>query len=277
MRWAFDFERTYAEQSEGRANEEVLNGRGERLLGMWIWRAGDEAIRILRQSIETGESRPVPNAAVAEILDSAVADANEFLCRDFLPTFLEQVREGRIVTGDVRPEMIESIWREYGVESRARLFLQMVYANPLALADNQDFVPFVQRIAAVCTLRRVNDAAIAVFLDGRGLDEASADVEWFRKYMSPPTEMLDAISAAKKMALSERAAANAARGHAPRNEARQWIWTEWMAYRAESPNKSEFARLYSRRLKQERGLDVKEKTIREVWLRDPPAASKQAG
>lgn len=279
MEWAFDFERSFGEQSEGRTDEEVLDEKGRRLLGMRMWRAGDEAIQILRRSIDTADDGPGTIAAVSKIMDEAVRLTNDFLCREFFPPFLEMVREGRIITGEVPAHLIERTWQEYDVASRARIFFQVTYVSPLALEgpESADFLEFVYRMAAVCTLLRVNDAAIAAFLDGRGLDEAGADVEWFQGYMRPPTNLLATIASAKRMAISERAAANAARAHAPRIEAREWILAEWAKYRTESNNKSEFARIYARRVKQERGLEVTEKTIREVWLRDPPITSKPAG
>lgn len=68
------------------------------------------------------------------------------------------------------------------------------------------------------------------------------------------------------------------------NEARQWTYSEWVSKKADyGNNKSDFARTYTV-LVREKFLDnkndplrVTEKTIREVWLSDPPAASKPAG
>lgn len=55
--------------------------------------------------------------------------------------------------------------------------------------------------------------------------------------------------------------------------AREFVLNEWAMHRHEyEGNKSEFARVYARRVKHEMMVDVTEKTIREVWL--SPSASR---
>ncbi|CAM8667089.1 hypothetical protein MCEZEM1_02065 [Comamonadaceae bacterium] len=81
-----------------------------------------------------------------------------------------------------------------------------------------------------------------------------------------------------------RARLNAMRRHETTNIAKEFVVTEWKKYRNDyEGNKSAFARDYSARLRNEflngkgEPLDIKEKTIREVWLADTPLASKPAG
>ena len=55
--------------------------------------------------------------------------------------------------------------------------------------------------------------------------------------------------------------------HAPHRAARVWVEEEWTAHReAYDGNKSAFARDYSARLRNERGVKVTDKQIRDVWL-----------
>ena len=62
------------------------------------------------------------------------------------------------------------------------------------------------------------------------------------------------------------------------NKAKAFVQSEWATHQqAYQNNKSAFARDYSRRVKNELGTDVTEKTIREVWLIHTPSAAKQAG
>lgn len=69
----------------------------------------------------------------------------------------------------------------------------------------------------------------------------------------------------------------------PYKSAKVFVQDEWRAFRAEYRSKSEFARHYAPRVRNEfvdgKGdpLRVTEKTIREVWLSDNPPASKPAG
>lgn len=79
-------------------------------------------------------------------------------------------------------------------------------------------------------------------------------------------------------ARTELARTGADARHGPTREARDWVRAEWNAHRAGfDGNKSEFARVYSKRLLNERSIKVKEKQIREVWLQDTPPAGKRAG
>jgi hypothetical protein len=69
--------------------------------------------------------------------------------------------------------------------------------------------------------------------------------------------------------------------HAPGNNARDWVCKEWTLHcESYSGNKSAFSRDYAGRVKNEfknlkgEPLSVTEKTIREVWLKNTPAAGK---
>jgi hypothetical protein len=91
------------------------------------------------------------------------------------------------------------------------------------------------------------------------------------------TSLDDALS----QKTSERAIHAATKRHAPSNAARDWVRQEWALHHdSYSGNKSEFSRTYVARVKNEfqdsKGdpLIVTEKTIRDVWLKSPPAAGK---
>lgn len=60
----------------------------------------------------------------------------------------------------------------------------------------------------------------------------------------------------------------AARRHALNREAKAWVLGEWQAHaEGYARNKSEFARHYARRLLNERGVEVTDRSIREKWLK----------
>jgi hypothetical protein len=80
---------------------------------------------------------------------------------------------------------------------------------------------------------------------------------------------------------SERAVNAANKKHLATNAARDWVCKEWLEKRdGYAGNKSEFARSYvvlvRNQFTDSKGdpLSVTEKTIREVWLKDTPAAGK---
>ena len=72
--------------------------------------------------------------------------------------------------------------------------------------------------------------------------------------------------------------ARAVKGHAKRYPAIEFVKAEWVKHRtAYRDNKSEFARIYSRRVLNEHGVKVTDKQIREVWLKNHPVASNPDG
>jgi len=72
-----------------------------------------------------------------------------------------------------------------------------------------------------------------------------------------------------QIVMSNEASQRTFRGHEKRRTAKDFVQREWRAHRADySENKSEFARHYARRVQNEMGVRVTDKTIREVWLRE---------
>ena len=82
----------------------------------------------------------------------------------------------------------------------------------------------------------------------------------------------------KKAARSIQASENAKKGHEKGNAARTYVLKEWAEHKdAYAGNKSAFARAYVRFVKRDFTVDITEKQMREVWLKDTPPASKRAG
>lgn len=66
--------------------------------------------------------------------------------------------------------------------------------------------------------------------------------------------------------------------HLPADEAKAFVKQEWtLKCDAHGRNKSEFARIYVRRVLNEFNVKVTEKQMREVWLKGTPPAGKPAG
>ena len=97
-----------------------------------------------------------------------------------------------------------------------------------------------------------------------------------KKYMN--FEMWEALISTLDDEASESASARTVKGHSKRYPAMDFVKAEWAKHRlAYQGNKSEFARVYSRRVLNEHGVKVTDKQIREVWLKNPPVASKPDG
>jgi hypothetical protein len=85
------------------------------------------------------------------------------------------------------------------------------------------------------------------------------------------------LAAAVADRVSKRASKAALKRHSMSDPARNFVLKEWRTNRASyQDNKSAFTRDYVRRVFHEFDVTVTEKTMREVWLRDNPNASKQA-
>lgn len=59
----------------------------------------------------------------------------------------------------------------------------------------------------------------------------------------------------------------AAERHAPGNSAKEWVRSEYEQHRPSYKSKADFARIYVKRLLNERSLTVTEKTLKEDWLK----------
>jgi len=86
------------------------------------------------------------------------------------------------------------------------------------------------------------------------------------------------LEAAVNERISERASKAAQKRHGKNDSARDFVSAEWKRTCAEyDGNKTAFTRDYVRRVLNEYDVQVTEKTMREVWLKDTPNAGKQAG
>lgn len=75
-----------------------------------------------------------------------------------------------------------------------------------------------------------------------------------------------------------RAVKNANLLHSKGREAKLFVRNEWKLHSAEyKENKSSFARVYVRRVREKFDVTVTEKQLREVWLKHNPPTSRPAG
>jgi hypothetical protein len=133
-----------------------------------------------------------------------------------------------------------------------------------------------------------NDARLllAALPDMGKLDEIADDSELYAfaylhmramdvfREKANPMSLIEVI----EIVISDTNSARALLKHAPQRKAREFVIAEWALYRSNyDNNKSAFARDYVRRVWNEMSVSVTEKQLREVWLRDTPPASKQAG
>ena len=86
------------------------------------------------------------------------------------------------------------------------------------------------------------------------------------------------LSEINEIGVKQSASDRTIKGHAKRYPAIAYIKSEWAEHReAYGGNKSAFARAYTRRLSREKGINVTERQMRDVWLLDNPVASNPDG
>ena len=123
------------------------------------------------------------------------------------------------------------------------------------------------------------NALYTVLLIGKddGSDFPTEEIDRvIKKYMN--FDMWEALISTLDDEASDSASARTIKGHSKRYPAIDFVKAEWAKHRlAYQGNKSEFARIYSRRVLNEHGVKVTDKQIREVWLKNPPVASNPDG
>ena len=276
---SYDLAASFDEGSIGREVGRVIDTHGKEVLIPSIWSAGLRAYDELRNStLFAGDGEvAVTGKAMADDFEQVASEIDTFLNEVFLPQLLEDLRAGILAIEPVTLNATEfmSMWGGLDVAERVELFLQCIGSALAAIRKAPEFVQFIKAFAAFATLARIDDARIAVGLGD--FDEAmicSTEIERFRASLEAPDRATANMDIAVKMALSDRASSGGKAKYEKHNQAREFVVREWSEHRiAYGGNKSEFARHYVRRVLNEFGLNITEKTVREVWLTDTPPAS----
>lgn len=279
---AIDLEASYGITADG-SDKHLIDLHGTRRLNSRCWELGREALALLTKATTPDGGDAPTIGELVDALPTLEKEGAEFLASAFYPTLLELFDAG-VMVSNVDRAGLEAAWREYEFPDRVELLAQTLDANPLALSQAPEFVPFVQTLAAIAVLRWLDDAIMAEFCDGNGLPTLIAGLERLAPHLRVPSNLFAAFDTAKRMALSENAATLAGRKHAPMNRAREWVAAEWRKHAGDyDGNKSAFARDYSRLVAQRfttaKGdpLTVTDKQIRDVWLRKSSTQGANAG
>ncbi|WP_454903343.1 hypothetical protein [Variovorax gossypii] len=267
---AFDLHLSFDDDQPGFIAKRVMDARGKLHLDETVWAAGFLAYTYL-----AGISEAI---LTPEGYRDWIGVANEMLDKEFFPDLLKMVDQGRVSFNlDSRAEL-EDRWNEFDWVERLMLLLQITDQQaPHWLVGDSPIDGYGQLIA-LALLWRVDSAVISEFLDGNGLIENVVDILALRDRLQLPKSMESTLNFAKQQARREQATRAVAARHAPGKRARTFVQHEWSTHQnAYNANKSAFARDYVRRVKHEFGVDITEKQLREVWLKDPPPTGKPDG
>ncbi len=278
---AYDFVSSFEEAVSDGHPRRIVSTDGKEILSESIWLAGLTAFEFLLQNVRESETQEKPLEMNAEAMQKAFgqlwADTEKDLEAHFLPQFLELVDAGVVYNKSqpiTKAHFLE-IWKHQSTDEHAMNFLRTFKDLPIFQVIDEDVEGYVGSIAALCILALIDDAAIASFLDDHEtLTSCSTDIAECRSLMESGARVRSAV----KTAMTAKAQAGGQAKYRKHNEAKAFVLVEWQAHRAAyANNKSAFSRDYTRRVIHEFGVQVTEKTIREVWLLDTPATSKRAG
>ncbi|CAM8664553.1 hypothetical protein MCEZEM1_01796 [Comamonadaceae bacterium] len=203
----YSISQSFGEGSKGRAQHRIVSSYGSsKTLGKSLWAAGDEAYSVLQKALlENGGASGNIDDDIDESMDDLIEQVNDFLCRDFFPSVLEMLDEGKIgLNGGDRTGFVKA-WDEYDLADRFLVFAQFVDQNPLAFKESSDFVPFACRLAAVSVLSHIDNAVLCMISgDEEGLILCGMEIEKMKTHLSPPSKFFAAIDVAVKRAFSEK-------------------------------------------------------------------------
>jgi hypothetical protein len=273
--------KSFGEHSKGRELRQIVRtDGGDRSLGERLWKVGDQSYAVLKLALEQENTHLKEiDANIDDVIDLLIDQADDFFCSEFFPTLLEMVDQEMIELANGDKAKLIDVWPKYQMHERFLLFSQFIDGNPLAFKEASDFVPFTGRLAAISVLALIDEIVLCNLCgDQEGLLKCSMELEKCRAFLEAPTGLFLAMDIAVKKAASEKAKEGGFAKNALHRKAKIFVQSEWMKHKQSyQNNKSAFARDYTRRVKNEHGADVTEKTIREVWLIDTPSAGKQAG
>ena len=127
-------------------------------------------------------------------------------------------------------------------------------------------------------LNRIYSIGFGLSKDSKAKQHEKYNIARMSLERDPKDPVARAFISAMQTSRTLTAAANARKAHAPARLAKAFVYREWTMYRgAYDDNKSAFSRDYVKRVMNELDVKVTEKQMREVWLKDPLPADKQAG
>lgn len=243
---ALDLNASYGPNSPGRAVRRVIDLYGTERLSGRLWELGQRAVDLLKEAVFTSEGESFGVHELSGAFPLIVAEARKFLDEVFFPDLLEMHEAGLLDT-NVDSVRMKLAWDDYDFSYKAELFVRVISANGLALYETQDFVPFVQRISAAALLLSLDDAVIAEFLDGRGLDEVIAIIESLRPHMERPANLFATIDSAKSMerANTARSGAIAKLANDPKQAEKASVrecWEVWQKEPSRYKSKAAFSK-----------------------------------
>lgn len=215
----------------------------------------------------------------AEELAIQIAEACDAVGRDLKgQQFIEALKLGKAEIPSQLSEQDQFKLNKVIKEGRERI--SCVLAEKLSLGEVCDIAAKYIHLATV--YKRLSVARGEKLLSDRSMKDR------LRGRVSDSQQRIDELRKKNALIPSTVRREQAKRGglakHSMSKKAREFVKSEWAQHRdVYKGNKSEFARIYAKRVRNEfadskgEPLGITERTIREVWLSDTLSAGKPAG
>lgn len=130
----------------------------------------------------------------------------------------------------------------------------------------------------VAKLNRIYSIGFGLSKDSKAKPHEKYNIARMSLEHDPEDPVARAFISAIQTSRTLTAAANARKAHAPARLAKAFVRQEWDLHSAAyDNNKSAFSRDYVKRVFNELDVNVTEKQMREIWLKDIALSGKQAG
>ena len=250
----------------------MIVGKGkqkETPLSHLTWQAGKCAVDfILNECTIAGEDRGLTLEELSDGLRSLFDDAEDFLNTNFYPDLIDGIECGRF-TIDVPTNGIIEHWELSDFGFKSGVFFDFIREIEVSVVDEDDI--YILFLVCLAILKNIDDCIVFGTLNSKVAIGLSIAIERMRYWVETRKRLPRQGAALGRALLSDLAKELAQRRHKAGNDAKKWVQSEWEAHKADyNHNKSAFARDYVRRLRREREVDVKEKQLKEVWLKDIP-------
>ncbi len=230
---ALDLGASFGADGQGFRERRLIDTYGKARLSHSLWTAGYRATSILDEVL-AGNYGYQSVCHLAEFFPALVRDSEGFLDTVFFPDVIEMQAKGLL---DLRCDPLESVdgpidfagmWKIWDFPDKVEFLCQLMDGMLPVLQQAPDFIDTVKRLAAEATLIWLDEALIADFLDGRGLDPLISGIEKLCHHLNDGPQkafaMLDLVRAQAKREIARSGAkAKNAENRAMKSDVFAWL------------------------------------------------------
>lgn len=217
-----DLAATYGPNSPGVHERRLVGKTGKMNFGADLWKTGRKALDVLEGALKDPSDYAGPQQW-SDSLPSLAKKCEVFLDEDFFPSLCQLHDEG-LMTCDG----IKEAWPKYDYPAKVELMTRAMEPFRLVLPEEDFSALDIPVMAASAIIFRLDDALIADFCFGNGLDSVLLEISELVRHLNIESSNKEAIHAAMlAKAKKELASAGAAGRHAENRALKQDVF-DWL-------------------------------------------------